>query len=185
MVTDQQVVLLRKKLMKGKTLTAAAAAAGMSERSGRNWREGKLPSDKKKQRRRWRTRPDPFEDVWTETIEPLLQIDKDSVLQATTILEWLNRNNPGRFKATQLRTLQRRIRDWRALNGPGKEVYFPQVHPPGREAQVDFTSASKLRVKIAGEDFPHLLFEFVLSFSGWRYVAIARSETFLAFKQGL
>ena len=169
--------------MKGKTLTAAAAAAGMSERSGRNWRDGKLPSQKK--RRRWRTRPDPFAGVWEEQIAPLLGVDKDAVLSANTILEWLDRQYPGRFPSSQLRTLQRRMRDWRALNGPDKEVYFPQVHPPGREAQLDFTSAKKLGVTIAGQDFPHLLFEFVLSYSGWRYVAIAQSETFLAFKQGL
>ena len=171
--------------MKGKILTAAAAAAGMSERSGRRWRNSELPSDKKKHRRHWRTHPDPFKGVWEEQIEPLLRVDKDGVLSANTILEWLDRQDPGRFAASQLRTLQRRMRDWRALNGPDKEVYFPQVHPPGREAQVDFTSAKDLAVTIAGQDFPHLLFEFVLSFSGWRYVEIADSETFLALKQGL
>ena len=78
--------------MKGKTLTAAAAAAGMSERSGRNWRDGKLPSQKK--RRRWRTRPDPFAGVWEEQIAPLLGVDKDAVLSANTILEWLDRQYP-------------------------------------------------------------------------------------------
>ncbi len=125
MVTDQQVVLLRKELVKGKTLTAAAAAAGMSERSGRNWRKRKFPSDRKRHRRHWRTRPDPFEGVWEEQIEPLLKADRDGVLQATTVLEWLDRQDPGRFAAAQLRTLQRRMRDWRALNGPDKKVYFP------------------------------------------------------------
>ena len=157
----------------------------MSERSGRRWRKGELPSDKKKHRRRWRTRPDPFAGVWEEHIVPLLRVDKDAALSANTILEWLDRQDPGRFAASQLRTLQRRMRDWRALNGPAKEVYFPQVHPPGREAQLDFTNAGKLAVTITGQDFPHLLFEFVLSFSGWRYVEIADSETFLALKQGL
>ena len=171
--------------MQGKSLATAAAVAGMSERSGRRWRKGELPSDKKKHRRRWRTRPDPFAGVWEEHIVPLLRVDKDAALSANTILEWLDRQDPGRFAASQLRTLQRRMRDWRALNGPAKEVYFPQVHPPGREAQLDFTNAGKLAVTITGQDFPHLLFEFVLSFSGWRYVEIADSETFLALKQGL
>lgn len=171
--------------MQGKPLATAAAVAGMSERSGRRWRKGKLPSGKKQRRRHWRTRPDPFAGVWDEQIVPLLAADRDGVLAANTILEWLNRRHPGRFSTSQLRTLQRRIRHWRALEGPDREVFFPQVHPPGREAQVDFTSATKLRVTIAGEPFNHLLFEFVLSYSGWRYVAIARSETFLAFKQGL
>ena len=171
--------------MKDKSLATAAAVAGMSKRSGRRWRKGKLPSEKKKQKRRWRTRPDPFDGVWAEVITPLLQADQDGVLSANTILEWLDRQHPGRFKATQLRTLQRRIRDWRAINGPEREVYFPQIHPPGREAQVDFTRGHRLEVTIAGEHFRHLLFEFVLSFSGWRYVEIAASETFLALKSGL
>ena len=157
MVTDQQVVLLRNQIMQGKSLATAAAVAGMSERSGRRWRNSELPSDKKKHRRRWRTRPDPFAGVWEEHVEPLLRVDKDGVLSANTILEWLDRQDPGRFAASQLRTLQRRMRDWRALNGPDKEVYFPQVHPPGREAQLDFTNAGKLAVTIAGQDFPHLL----------------------------
>ena len=143
--------------MKGKILTAAAAVAAVSERSGRRWRKGELPSDKQKHRRHWRTHPDPFKGVWEEQIEPLLAVDEGRVLSANTILEWLNRKYPGRFAASQLRTLQRRMRDWRALNGPAKEVYFPQVHPPGREAQLDFTNAGKLAVTIAGQDFPHLL----------------------------
>ena len=61
MINDRQVVLMRQKLMTGKTQQAAAAASGMSERSVRNWNRGPLPSEKKKDRRRQRTRPDPLE----------------------------------------------------------------------------------------------------------------------------
>ena len=71
MVTDQQVVLLRQKVMEGKTRQAAAAAAAMSERSARKWQRGSLPSESKQARRSWRTRPDPFADVWEKEIEPL------------------------------------------------------------------------------------------------------------------
>ena len=42
--------------MEGKTQQAAAAAAGMSERSVRTWRKGPLPSEKES-RRMQRTRP--------------------------------------------------------------------------------------------------------------------------------
>ncbi len=156
----------------------------MSERSAHRWREGELPSDRKKPRH-WRTHPDPFAGIWAEAIEPLLASDRKGVLQAPAVLQWLQDKYPDRFADTQLRTLQRRIRDWRALNGPDKEVYFPQVHPPGREAQVDFSSGNDLGITIAGQPFPHLLFEFVLSFSGWRYVQIASAETFLALKSCL
>lgn len=107
------------------------------------------------------------------------------MLQASTILEFLDQRHPGRFSAAQLRTLQRRVRDWRALHGPDREVFFEQVHPPGREAQIDFTHATELGVTIQGTAFPHLLFEFVLSFSGWRWVGLAMSETYEALMDGL
>ena len=64
-------------------------------------------------------------------------------------------------------------------------MYFPQEHPPGREAQIDFTHCGELKVTIAGQPYPHLLFQLVLSHSGWRYAEIAASETFLALQQGL
>ena len=115
MITDRQVVLMRQKIMEGKSQQAAGAASGMSERSVRNWRKGSLPSEKKKDRRRQRTRPDPLAGVWAEDIEPLLLSDIDGVLSAPTILEWLDGRHPGRFGASHLRTLQRRMRDWRAL----------------------------------------------------------------------
>ena len=102
--------------MKGKTQQAAAAASDMSERSVRNWNKGPLPSEKK-DRRRKSTRPDPFAGVWAEEVEPLLEADVDRILAAPTVLEWLDERHPGRFNASHLRTLQRRIRDWRALNG--------------------------------------------------------------------
>ena len=118
MLTDRQVVLMRQKLMRGKTQQAAAAAADMSEKSVRNWKRGSLPSERKKDRRRQSTRPDPFAGVWSEDIEPLLRTDVDRILTAPTVLEWLDGRHPGRFGRSHLRTLQRRMRDWRALNGP-------------------------------------------------------------------
>ena len=184
MVTDQQVVLLRQKLMEGKSQQGAAAASGMSVRTVRTWQRGRLPSEKKG-KRRWRTRPDPFAGVWAEEVEPLLRSDVEGALKATTILEWLDERHPGRFSLSQLRTLQRRLRDWRALSGPDREVFFEQEHPPGREAQVDFTHCGELGVTVCGEPFGHLLFHFVLSHSGWRYVDIAYGETFAALVKGM
>ena len=170
--------------MEGKTQETAAAMAGMCVRSARKWQRGPLPSETK-QERWWRTRPDPFDGVWEEEIEPLLRDDPKGKLKATTIIEWLEEQHPGRFSASQIRTLQRRLQDWRALNGPDQEVYFPQDHPPGREAQFDFTHGNSLGVTIAGQPYPHLLFQLILSHSGWRYAEVATGETFLALKQGL
>ena len=163
--------------MEGKTQETAAAKAGMSVRSARKWQSGPLPSQAKPEHR-WRTRPDPFDGVWEDEIEPLLRNDPTGKLKATTIIDWLAEQHPGRFSASQLRTLQRRLQDWRALHGPDQEVYFPQVHPPGREAQFDFTHCGELKVTIAGQSYPHLLFQLILSHSGWRYAEVG--ETFLA-----
>ena len=170
--------------MEGKKQQTAAAMAGMSERSARKWQCGPLPSETK-QERRWRTRPDPFDGVWEEEILPLLRGEAAGRLRATTIIEWLEEKFPGRFSASQLRTLQRRLQDWRALNGPDQEVYFPQEHPPGREAQLDFTHCNSLGVTIGGRRYRHLLFQLVLSHSGWRYAEVVAGETFVALKQGL
>lgn len=184
MVTDAQVRLLRRKIMEKKTQEAAAAAAGMSVRAARRWQRGALPSESKKPRS-WRTRPDPFADTWDSLIVPLLRADTQGVLQATTILDVLEERAPGRHGPEQLRTLQRRMRDWRALHGPHKEVFFEQAHVPGREAAVDFTHATDLGVTIAGRLLPHLLFQLVLSFSGWRWLTIAFGETFEALVSGV
>ena len=51
--------------MEGKTQETAAAKAGMSVRSARNWQSGSLPSETRPERQ-WRTRPDPFDGVWEE-----------------------------------------------------------------------------------------------------------------------
>ena len=184
MVTDAQVRRLREKRMSGKTLAAAAAAAGMSERTARQWQSGPLPSTAKAPRT-WRTREDPFAEVWESEVVPQLVADTDGRLQVLTLFKALCRRHPGRFQEGQLRTLQRRVRDWRVQYGADREVYFEQVAVAGREAAFDFTDASDLRVTIRGVPFAHLLFEWVLSYSKWTYVGLALSETFEALVAGL
>lgn len=184
MVTDEQVRLLRKKRMEDNTLEAAAAAAGMSVRTARTWASGALPSHAKKPRD-WRTRPDPFVEVWPTDIEPLLVADEDGGLEAKTVFAELVRRYPNRFEIGQLRTLQRRFRDWRAQRGPAKEVFFPQVHSPGQMASIDFTHANQLDVTIAGIAFVHMFFHLVLPWSGLHFVELAFGETFEALMKGL
>ena len=96
MITDLQVRLLRRKLHEGKSQEAAAATAGMSVRSARQWQRGALPSESKPPRH-WRTRKDPFVEAWDREVVPLLEADKDGELQATTILEFLDERYPGQF----------------------------------------------------------------------------------------
>jgi hypothetical protein len=184
LVTDAQVRRLREKRMDGNTVGAAAAAAGMCERTARQWQEGALPSATKTVRT-WRTREDPFELVWATEIVPRLAADTGRRLQALTLFDWVCERYPGRFQPGQVRTLQRRVRDWRAQHGSDVEAYFEQTAVPGREGALDFTDGSGLGVTIHGDAFAHLLFEWVLSFSGWTYVSLAASETFEALVAGL
>lgn len=156
--------------------------AGMDEKTARKYRRlGKLPSELKTQHT-WRTRKDPFEDTWHE-IKMMLEVNPG--LEAKTIFEDLQRKNPGKFADGQLRTLQRRIKFWRATEGPQKEVFFTQIHKPGELGQSDFTHMSKLGVTIGGEPFSHLIYHFVLTYSNWETGTICFSESFESLSQGL
>lgn len=169
-------------LTQGISQVTAAAKAGMSERSARKYaRLGRAPSQLKVPHT-WRTRPDPFEGVWPE-IEGLLR--QDGGLQAKTIWTELNERYPGRFSVGQLRTLQRRLVAWRVTSGPDREVFFPQTHAPGEQAQSDFTDMRRLEVMIAGQPFPHLLYHFVLTYSNWEAVSICPSESFESLSAGV
>ena len=164
MVTDLQVRRLFKLMQQEPTLATAADKAGMDEKTARKYRRlGKLPSEISEPHT-WRTRQDPFADLWPE-IQAKLELNPG--LQAKTLFEDLQRCYGERFKDGQLRTLQRHIKQWRALEGPAKEVFFAQNYIPGERCQSDFTSMNKLGVTIRGESFNHLIFHFVLPYSNW------------------
>ena len=147
MTTDWQVRLLMSLLKEGTPLVTAAAKAGMSEPTARKYRRvKKLPSELRPVRT-WRTREDSLGEVWPD-VERMLELDGG--LEAKTVFEELQRRHPGRFTAGQLRTLQRRFRQWRALHGPSKEVFFPQVREPGVQCQSDFTDMRQLSVTMGG-----------------------------------
>ncbi len=100
----------------------AADAAGISSKTARKYRKtGKLPSQCRVEHT-WSTRRDPFADDWAFVVQ-LLE-DTQATLQAHTILDYLQRANPGKYHNGQLRTLQRRIKAWKALYGPAKEIFF-------------------------------------------------------------
>ena len=178
--TAQQVRLLMKYSRTHKLLTAAALAA-MSVRTARRYLNRREPPKSRKPRD-YRTRPDPFANVWHE-VENLLKAD--SGLEAKTLLEWLMERYPDQYHPGQLRTLQRRVKDWRIFEGPpSKEVFFPQEILPGKQSQSDFTWCNELEVTIAGAPFPHLLYHFMLPYSRWEFVCIVASESFDALSCG-
>lgn len=157
-ITDQQVRLYMKH-RKHHPQKLAAAKAGMNERTARRVEhDGGLASQQP--RRYWRSRPDPFADVWDSEVVPLLR--SAPRLKAITLLRKLQEDHPKRFPDSMRRTLERHIRQWRALEGPNKEVFFPQTYPPGARGLSDFTHMDKLGVTIGGVLFNHLLYHFVL-----------------------
>ena len=114
-----------KLLNQEQTLSLAAAKSGMDEKTARKYRRlRKLPSEMNKERD-WRTREDSFKEMW-EKVRSKLELNPG--LQAKTLFKDLQRRHPGKFQDGQLRTLQRRVKEWRALEGPPKEVFFEQRH---------------------------------------------------------
>src|SRR5436305_2083425 len=182
MKKDAEVHLLFRERQKGRPQAVAAARAGMSERTARKYEHaGQLPSTLK-QPRRHRTRPNTFAADWPCIVE---QLERDSALQATTLFALLEAQHPGRYRAGQVRTLQRHIATWRALHGPEREVMFAQEHTPGEMAQSDFTHMSDLGITLGGVPFPHVLFHLVLTYSNVEAVSLCFAGSFEALAEGL
>ena len=79
------------------------------------WRQGEVRpthAPKKSKLRGIRTRPDPFEGVWCEILD-WLQQHPDA--KAAELLDRLMARYPNRYSRRQLRTLQRRVRQWRIV----------------------------------------------------------------------
>lgn len=182
MLRDRQVRTLRQLLQRGETLAAAARKANMDDKTARKYRlAGKLPSQMRADRT-WRTRQDPFAEVWPE-IQMLL--DREPALQAITLLQEMQRRYPERFFDSQRRTLERRVANWRAKQGPARDVVLTQQHHPGQLAASDFTCMNSLGVTIARMRLDHLVFHCVLTYSNWESVTLCYSESFESLSFGL
>lgn len=164
-------------------LGLAAMRAGVDRKTAAKYRdEGKLPSELKAPRH-WRTREDPFDEVWPVIESKLIDAPE---FEAKTLFEWLVAEAPaGTYEPGQLRTLQRRVRDWRATAGPEKEVFFAQHHKPGEAMQTDFTWGTELEITIAGVAFPHMLCHPVLPYSNWEWATVCQSESMAAIRRGV
>ncbi len=182
MVTDSQVRMVRRLSKTEKNQEIAAAKAGMAPKTARKYlRMGKQPSESQADRD-WRTRPDPFAEMWEGIRE---QLELNPGLESKTLFARLQHDHPGRFADGQLRTLQRHIKVWRVTAGPAREVYFAQKHEPGRLGASDFTHMTELGVTIAGQSYPHLAYHFVLTYSNWETATICYSESFESLSEGL
>ena len=183
-ITDQQMryyMTLRTR----HTRATAAAMAGFSTSTGyRVERDPRLPSRKKACHGHGGGRPDPLTDIWDGEIVPLLERTPD--LRPITIFEEMIRRHPERDLGSARRTLERRVRLWKARFGPQQEVIFRQEHPPGRQGMSDFFDANSLAVTIAGEPLAHRIYHFTLVYSGWEHAEVVLGgESFTALASGL
>lgn len=180
--TDAQVRLIMRERNKGRSQEQAAVKANVKSRKtvAKYERLGQLPSELK-QPRGYRTRADPFGEDWPAVAQMLQDAPE---LEAKTLFEWLCERRPGQYQAGQLRTLQRRVSDWRALHQQQVAV-LEQVHRPGEVLQSDGVWLTELGVTIGGELFRHVLVHCTLPYSNWEWGAIAQSESLLAYQRAL
>jgi hypothetical protein len=166
---------------KGRTLQQAAAKAGLADREtvAKYERLGQMPSQLR-QARTYRTRPDTFADDWLTVVDMLTAAPE---LEAKALFDWLCEQGPGRYGEEQLRTFQRRVSGWRALNTE-RVLSLPQVRLPGEAMQTDGKWLTDLGVTIAGEALVHLIIHSVLPYSDWEWAVVAQSESFLAIQYG-
>ncbi|MBU3032412.1 IS21 family transposase [Paracoccus sp. XHP0099] len=170
------------KLRQDHPIESAAAKAGMSRSSGyRILQDPRLPSQKAQPR--GRRRPDPLERIFDAEVVPLLQSAPG--IRPVAVYEEMLRRHP-ELSPSIRRTLERRIRAWRAEHGEDQEVIFRQVHEPGRLGLSDFTDMGSIGVTIAGQALDHLLYHFRLPWSGFEHAhVILGGESFVALAEGL
>ncbi len=180
-VTDQQMRLFMT-LKQTHSVPVAAAKAGVSQATGyRLQQDPVLPSQKKTSR--GRRRPDPLADIFDTEVLPLLQASPG--LRPVAIFEELLRRHPDLSPGIR-RTLERRIRAWRAEHGPEQEVIFRQVHAPGKMGLSDFTDMAKLGVTVAEQPLDHRLYHFRLAYSGFEHAhVVLGGESYVALAEGL
>jgi len=182
MVTDEQVRRLVKMKNKYQHLYQAADAAGMSTKTaGKYLKSGVLPSQCRPIHD-WATYSDAFAADW-QWVEDFLE--NNTGLEAKSLFEALQHKYPGKYQDGQLRTFQRRVKLWKALYGPGQEVFFPQIYYPGQWCESDFTRMKKLGITICGVPFDHMLYHFVLCLSNWETVTICFSESYESLSAGV
>ena len=163
--------------------TVAAAKAGISRASAfRIDADPVLPSSKRTAPRASR-RPDPLAGIFDEEVVPMLQAAPG--IRPIAVFDELLRRHPALPDAVR-RTLERRIRSWRAVHGEDHELIFRQTHEPGRLALSDFTHMDDAGVTIGGIQLAHMLYHLRAVYSGYESAhVVLGGESFTALAAGL
>ena len=180
-ITNKQVKLYMSN-RKQNSQIIAAAKAGISERTAR--RIDTLQHSTAKQPRNYQTRKDPLRGAFELHLIPVLK--SDPKIQPITLLDYLDTILPGQFDNRHLRTIQRRVKRWLAIEGPAQEVIFLQKHEPGNMGISDYTWMNELQTTILDEHFKHKMYHYRLTFSGWTYAQIIfGGESFESLSSGI
>ena len=180
-ITDRQVSLYMKNRQTNTPAVAAAKAGFSTSTAYRIEQDPRPPSQKISPR--GRRRPDPLAGIWDSEVVPMLKAAPG--LRSIAVFAEMRRRHPDLSEKVR-RTLERRIRAWRAVNGPDRDVIFRQEHEPGRMGLSDFTDMADAAVSIAGQPLDHRLFHFRLAYSGWQHAhVILGGESFVALAEGL
>lgn len=160
----------------------AAARVGFSVATAyRVEQDPRLPSQKKAPRER--RRPDPLAEIFDAEVVPLLKAAPG--VRPVAVFEEMMRRHP-QLPPGVRRTLERRIRGWRAIHGEERDVIFRQVHEPGRLGLSDFTEMDGLGITVAGVALDHRLYHFRLACSGFEHAhVILGGESYVALAEGL
>ena len=145
-----------------------AAKSGFSERTARTIDRGQHHTQQLPQPRQYKTRESIIDSIWESQLRKMLE--ENPTLQPMTLLLYIQReyqNNDGTsiYPDSCLRTLQRRVRDWKAKHGPGKNVIFAQKHYPGEQGLSDFTHMTNINITINFKPLKHMLYQFRLVYS--------------------
>jgi hypothetical protein len=166
----------------GLTQADSATIAEFSERTAQRIEAG-THQPQRGRPRDWRSSPDPLAAVWQSELKPMLEGQPG--LQPMTLFEYLQDRYPGQYPQV-LRTLQRRVQEWKLLHGESPEVMFELRHEPGMMGLSDFTELKGVEITIAGKPFEHLIYHYRLAYSGWQYAQIIEGgESFIGLSEGL
>ena len=127
MITKQQYQRLMSEYEKTGSVRDSAMKADVDRHTARKYLEaGKGPAELQAQHT-WRTRPDPLAKIWPQVMVMLREAPE---LAAKTLFEHFMAQPDCGLDESHLRTFFRRVRHWRATQGPEREVFFAQEHPP-------------------------------------------------------
>ena len=182
MLNHQQYRRLLAKFAQGKNMTQSALAAGVDRKTARKYIKAKQTPEQLHRPHTGRTRADPLIGIWPQARQMLRDAPG---LEAKALFEYFLAKPESGLEENHLRTFQRRVNQWRATEGPEKEVFFPRNHTAGELMELDWTHADELEVTIQGKLLRHQFCHCVLTYSNWEWAKRCQTESFLSLVSGL